>query len=133
MLFYEIRYHAVLWNSITCCFVKFDIMLFYESCLYYAIHEESIEIIKLLLENENLDINFLNIHFNIFYTIMSQIFYIVLKLMNMAFEIIWNFYQIINDKFYEILIKLNVIIKFMLLYSKNSFTSCNYKRAYWNN
>lgn len=68
--------------------MKFDIMLFYESCLYYAIHEESIEIIKLLLENENLDINFLNIHFNIFYTIMSQIFYIVLKLMNMAFEII---------------------------------------------
>lgn len=54
--------------------MKFHIMLFYESCLYYAIHEESIEIIKLLLENENLDINFLNIHSNIFYTIMSQIF-----------------------------------------------------------
>lgn len=60
--------------------MKFDIMLFYESCLYYAIHEESIEIIKLLLENENLDINFLNIHSNIFNTIISQIFLYCFKI-----------------------------------------------------
>ena len=42
------------------------IKYFYKTALYLAVEKENIEIVKLLLNNNQLDINFLNI-FNIFY------------------------------------------------------------------
>ena len=48
-------------------------MRIYKTVLYSAIEKENIEIVKLLLTNEKLDINALNI-FQYFYNIQNYIF-----------------------------------------------------------
>ena len=53
---------------------------FYQTALYLAVEKENIEIIKLLLSNNKLNINILNISSHFFYTIKSQIFQIKFKI-----------------------------------------------------
>ena len=40
---------------------NFDIIAIYKTALYLAVEKENIEIVKLILMNDKLDINFLNI------------------------------------------------------------------------
>ena len=44
----------------------FDIIIIYVTALYLAVEKENIEIVKLLLTNDKLDINFLNIFLYLF-------------------------------------------------------------------
>ena len=41
---------------------------FYKTPLYWAVEKSNIDIIKLLLAKDNLNINILNIHANVFFT-----------------------------------------------------------------
>lgn len=52
---------------------------FYKNPLYIAVGNENIEIVRILLMNDELDVNYLNIHFHEFNTIKSQIFILCLK------------------------------------------------------
>ena len=47
--------------------------LFYNSSLYYAIENENVEIVKLLLSHDEIDVNNFNIFNDGFYTILKLI------------------------------------------------------------
>ena len=49
-------------------------MIFYKTALFLAVEKESIEIVKLLLTNDKLDINIINILNIFFYNIQNHIF-----------------------------------------------------------
>ena len=74
MSFNGIEYHIFQFHSKSCLSIAFKIIfssmkfyynIIYKTALYLAIEKENIEIIKLLLSKNNLDINHINI-FNIF-------------------------------------------------------------------
>ena len=75
MSFNVIQNHILQWN--------FNILLIYKTPLYLAVDKGNIEIIKLLLNNDKLDINFLNI-LNIFYIKFK--WYLSIKFHNHIFK-----------------------------------------------
>ena len=65
---YPFKFNSKLNNWISFKIIYFNeiIKLFYETALYFAIYTENIDIIKLLLENDKIDVNVVNILIMIF-------------------------------------------------------------------
>ena len=114
--FNEIQYRIFQWNS--------NIIHFYKASLHLAIEKGNIEIVKLLLTSDKLDINLLLI-FNMlcFYKIQNHIFQLYLKsYLSITFNIIF-----LNFIFYYFFpIKFKIISLYEI--SKNNFSSRLYLR-----
>ena len=54
--------------------MKFIYKKLYETALYLAIEKENIEIVKLLLTNDKIDVNILNILFLFYYKIQNYFY-----------------------------------------------------------
>ena len=73
---YLIQFNSKLYNSIQFKIIYFNkiTIQFYKTVLYTAVEKENIEIIKLLLANDKINVNTLNILIFIFNEIKNHIF-----------------------------------------------------------
>ena len=98
---------------------NFDIIIIYKTAFYLAVEKESIEIVKLLLTNDKLDINVLNIFHN---------FYIIFKIF---FNIIQNhIFQYYSKSYLSMIFKIisfNIIQNHIFQYNSKSYLSMKFK------
>ena len=128
MSFNEIQNHIIEWN--------FDIILIYKTALYLAVEKENIEIVKLLLMNEKLDINLGYILFNFLYNLKSRqsIKFKIISLNSIQNHIFqWNSksylsmsFKIISFNFIQNL-SFNLIQNYIFQYHSKSYLSFNSK------
>ena len=110
--FNEIRNHIFQWN--------FNIIIIYKTALYLAVEKENIEIVKLLLTNDKLDMNIINI-LNLFFIKLKMIFFNFIQ--NHIFQ--WYSKSYLSMIFK--IISFNEIQNHIFQYNSKSYLSITFK------